>query len=321
MPSNKVPIHERAFSAGDITAVNAYRIKLAALKQRLSEGGYQIRETPHFLVCQRPTSPTLLVHWFPQVAIDGNLGHYLMEELRPLGMLANQQRYGDIFGAVVGSIFPRDNERAWRLFAANTLRHYHRLLASQMETEAPAPDCTYPIEVFAALYRRVHGLCAGASLLDAGCSSGFLPLILAERLPALARVVGIDIRAEPFPIARAIAGERHLANVEFTQADLLSYEIASFAPFDTVTLLHVLEHFSETEMYRVLANLLRITKRRLVIAVPFEEGEPEAAYGHEQLFTREKLEAAGRWCIAQWGSGQMQYEDCAGGLIWLDRFS
>ncbi len=321
MPSNKVPIHERAFSVGDITGVNAYRIKLDALKQRLREGGYHIRETPHFLVCQRPGNPTLLVHWFPQVAIDGNLGHYLMEELQPLGMLANLRRYGDIFGAIVGSIFPRDNERAWRLFATNTLQRYHRLLAPELEIEAPAPDCTYPIEVFAALYRRVHDLCAGASLLDAGCSSGFLPLIIAERLPALAKVVGIDIRAEPFSVARAIAGELRLANVEFIQADLLSHEIASFRPFDTVTLLHVLEHFSETEMYRVLANLLGITTRRLVIAVPYEEGEPEAAYGHKQLFTREKLEAVGRWCIAQWGSGQMHYEDCAGGLIWLDRFS
>src|SRR5947209_6342469 len=95
MHSNKVPIHERAFSVGDIIGVNAYRIKLDALKQRLREGGYHIRETPHFLVCRRPASPVLLVHWFPQVAVDGNLGHYLMEELQPLGMLANPQRYGD----------------------------------------------------------------------------------------------------------------------------------------------------------------------------------------------------------------------------------
>ena len=100
--------------------------------------------------------------------------------------------------------------------------------------------------------------CAGESLLDAGCSSGFLPLILSERLTALRNVAGIDIRAEPFAVARAIAQERHLENVYFKQVDLLSDEMGSFGPFDTVTMLHVLEHFSEADMYGVLAKLLRL---------------------------------------------------------------
>jgi hypothetical protein len=109
--------------------------------------------------------------------------------------------------------------------------------------------------------------------------------------------------------------------VRFDQVDLLSDEMGSCGPFDTVTALHVLEHFREEDMYAVLAKLLRVTARRLIIAVPYEVGTPEPAYGHEQLFMREKLEAVGRWCIQQWGAGQAYYEECAGGLIYLDRVS
>lgn len=316
-----IPIQERACAMGNIIGVNAYHVRLDALKRRLIEGGYDSHETPHFLVCCRPEPSTapgasmLLVHWFAPDAIDSNLGHYLMEELKPLGLLANAQQYGEVIGAVVNSVAPRNPEQAWHLFATNTLRGLRDLIAS----EQPAPDWSFPMAVFAALYRRVYDLCAGESLLDAGCSSGFLPLMMAELLPSLTHVVGIDIYADPFAVARMIAREKHLVNVQFIQADLLSDDMALLPAFDTVTLLHVLEHFSDSAIYGVLANLLKLTARRLIIAVPFEEGEPEPAYGHEQLFTREKLEAVGNWCIEQWGNGTMRYEDCAGGLLWVER--
>ncbi len=75
--SRQVPFQERAFSLGDIIGVNAYRVNRDVLKQRLAEGGYQVHTTPHFLVCQQPGAPTIVVHWFPPAAIDGDLGHHL----------------------------------------------------------------------------------------------------------------------------------------------------------------------------------------------------------------------------------------------------
>jgi len=144
-------------------------------------------------------------------------------------------------------------------------------------------------------------------------------LVAAERFPALTRVVGIDIRTEPFTVARILAEERHLANVRFDQADLLAGDLSAFGHFDTVTVLHVLEHFTEADMYHVLKNLLALTSRRLIIGVPYEQ-EPESAYGHEQLFTRTKLEAVGNWCLEQLGGGQARCEDCAGGLLYLDPY-
>jgi len=313
--TRKVPFRERAFKAGSFISVNAYSVNQAALAQLITSAGYHIHETPHFMVCSQTRSPTILVHRFAPAAIDADLGHYFMQELKPLGLLAQPQDYGDIFAAVVGSLSPGDPQRSWHLFGTNTLQRYHQLLA--MESETSLSDS--PITVFSTLYRRVCELVAGASLLDAGCSFGFLPLVAAERVPSLTRVAGVDIRTDPFPVARAIAAGRHLANVHFAQADLLAGDFASIGRFATVTALHVLEHFSEADMYRVLANLLKVTRQRLIIAVPYEPGEPEAAYGHKQLFTRSKLEALGRWCLAQSGAGQATCENCAGGLLLVDR--
>jgi len=337
----KVPFRERAFVAGKFIGVNGYRVNQAALAQLISENGYHIHETPHFMICTQTHSPTILVHRFAPSEIDADLGRYFMQELKPSGLLAQPQDYGDIFAVVVGSLSPADPQRAWHLFGTNTLHRYHRLLAvestppqyelpiavssttSVLPGQAPgrsSPQGDSPIAVFSTLYRRVCELVAGASLLDAGCSFGFLPLVVAECIPSLTRVVGVDIRPDPFPVARAIAAERHLANVQFTPADLLAGDFTSIGRFATVTALHVLEHFSVEAMYRVLANLLKVTGQRLIIAVPYEPGEPESAYGHEQLFTRSKLDALGHWCLDQLAGGRATCEDCAGGLLLIDRY-
>lgn len=318
--ARKVPIHERACAVGSITGINAYRINRPLLKQRLREGGYQLHETPHFLLCRRIETPTtIVVHWFAPDEIDACIGQYFMQELKPMGILAEPHHYGELFGAVVCSLYPRDVQRALRLYATNTLQRYQqRLTYDTVDSTDVLLDS--PIDVFSTLYRWVYALRLGESFLDAGCSFGFLPLLIADRLPALTRVVGVDIQTDPFAILRGIAEERQLKNVQFVQADLLSDDVDKLGQFDTVTLLHVLEHFTEEDMYRVLTRLLQVTMQRLIIAVPYEDVEPERAYGHEQLFSRAKLEAVGAWCIEQWdGMGQMRYEDCADGLLLIER--
>ncbi len=311
-----VPIQERACTVGHIIGINAYRVNRASLKESLVRQGCQLQETPHFLVGSRSTGPTVVAHWFAPEAIDGDLGGYFIEELKPCGLLPDPESFGEVFGAVVGSLTPREPQRAWHLFATNTLARYHRLISTEQHT----PVSASPVEVFATLYKRVCAWSVGQRLLDAGCSFGFLPLVVGERVPALATVLGVDIRVDAFPVVRAIAEERHLANVQFAQADLLTDDGRHLGHFDTVVALHVLEHFSEAAMYRVLANLLQVTPRRLIIAVPYESGEPEPAYGHEQLFSRAKLEALGRWCLdqPQFSGGRMLYEDCVGGLLLVE---
>lgn len=312
----RVRFQDRAFANGNFVGVNAYRVNLSAFRQLMVEGGYGVEETAHFLLGRREDAPTVVVHWFAPEMVDSNLGRYFLEELKPMGIVTQPWDFGAVFAVVIGSLFPRDPERGWHLYSTNTLHRYAQLMADPHPNSA---DYASPVAVFSTLYRRVCALLIGGSLLDAGCSSGFLPLIVAEHVPALSAILGVDIRPEPFAVGRAIAGERGLAHVQFAQADLLAADLPTIGHFDTVTILHVLEHFSEADMYRVLENLLQITTRRLIIAVPYESGEPEAVYGHEQLFTRARLEAVGQWCLTQWGGGQMQCEDCAGGLLYIDR--
>jgi SAM-dependent methyltransferase len=315
--NKKVSSRERTIIVGDVIGINGYRVNRAALKQRFAEGGYQAHETPHFLLFTRSEPPTtVVVHWFAPEAIDADLGDYVIQELKPLGILAQPQDFSDVFGAMVGSLFPYDIQRAWHLYGANTLRRYHDLLMNP-----PGSPVTHStIDTFAALYSRVFELLVGDNFLDAGCSFGFLPLLVAQQFPALSKVVGIDIRPEPFTTTRLIAEERGLKNVQFAHADLLTGDLSTPGYFDTVTALHVLEHFTEEAMYRVLRNLLRVTARRLILAVPYEQGEPEILYGHEQLFSRSKLEVVGRWCLQQWGgASRMWYEECEGGLLLVER--
>ncbi|MGB8343548.1 MAG: class I SAM-dependent methyltransferase [Ktedonobacteraceae bacterium] len=312
----QVPIQERAISVGNVVGVNGYRVNLASLKQRFGEDGYQLHETPHFLLFRREQTPsTVVIHWFPPEAIDTDIEYYFMQELQQSGILVKPQDYTDIFTVVVGSLFPHDAQKAFYLYATNTLRRYRYLLEDAREVSLTSPI----IGMFATLYRRVFNLPLGESFLDAGCSFGFLPLLVAERIPAMKRIIGVDIRTDSFVTVRAIAEERQFNHIQFIQADLLAEKFDEFGHFDTVTALHVLEHFNEADMYRVLANLLKMTSRQLVIAIPYEAGKPERAYGHEQLFTPAKLEALGQWCLQQWGSGQTWYEDCAGGLLIIKR--
>lgn len=316
----RVPIRDRAFTINDLTCINGYRANRTLLKQRFAEGGYLLQETSHFLLCTRATAPsTILVHWLSPEEIDADLGNMFMQELKPFGLLSDAQQFGQVFAVVVFSLFPDDPQRALRLYATNTLQRYRNLLAGT-SIEYSLLDST--IHAFASVYRRVFQLCVGDRFLDAGCSFGFLPLLIAERFPSLVQVVGMDIDTDSFAIVRAIAEEQQLKHVHFAQADLLAGDFGSPGAFDTVTALHILEHFSESDMYRVLSNLLQITSQRLILAVPYETDEPEITYGHEQLFSRDKLEAVGTWCLQQLGGqGKISYEECAGGLLLIERLS
>ena len=312
----KVSLQECAFTMGDFIGINGYRMNRTFLKNSLVEKGYHMCETPHFLIGQHSTlSKKLIIHWFAPEEIDITLGNYFISDLKPLGILSQSHQFSDLFGVIMFSLFPHDIQHAQHLFAMNTLKHYHNLL----ESDNNSIRSHFTAEIFTALYRRVFELLVGESILDAGCSFGFLPLLIGEHLPSLKKVVGIDIEADPFSVVRTIAEERSVKNVSFLQADLLVDNSTVLGCFDTITLLHVLEHFTELQMYQVLTHILKVTSQRLIIAVPYEPEEPEAIYGHRQLFSRKKLEAVGLWCIQQMKTGQVFYEYCEGGLLVIDR--
>jgi SAM-dependent methyltransferase len=243
--------------------------------------------------------------------------HFVALELQPLGLLPTSQRYGEILAGIVGSGFPEDARRAWKYFGANTLQRF--LVYLSTASAPPYPEYTV-IGSFATQYQRICELFSGKTFLDAGCESGFLPLLIAERMPFMECVIGLDIRPDMFDIAREIAEERQLHTVQFVQSDLVAEDFHAIGQFDTVAAIGVIEHFVEGDMRNVLTNLLKVTKQRLILTVPYGEETPTVFYGHEQLFTPARLENLGKWCLEQMGgSGKMWVEECVGGLLLIER--
>lgn len=318
--TRRVPIHERSVLVGEVIVVNGYRANRTALKARFAEGGYQLHETKHFWLFTRSEEPkTILVHWFAPEEMTTNIPGYLAEELLPFELVNSNHQLGELFAGIVGgAVFPSDVQRAWNYFGANTLQRLLAFVGSSI-TLGVTEYGIFAASAF--LYQRVLELCVGERFLDAACNGGFLSLLLAERVPFVREAVGIDLDANVFRVAQDLAAERHLTNVRYLQTDLRADHFSALGNFDTVTALHVLEHFSEAEMYRVLTNLLQVTTHRLICAVPYE-AEPSQAFDHKQLFTRQKLEAVGAWCLEQMqGKARMWYEDLPRqtGLLLIER--
>lgn len=314
----KIPIQEKSVFVGDMIVINGYKVNRTALKRRFAEGGYHTHETPHFLLFTRSDTPsTILVHGFGPEEMNADIKHYLIYELKPLGLLTQPARFGEILSGIVGSFFPEHAAAAWHGYGAKTLQRF--LLFLSTARTAQVFDYYATIGSFANRYQRVCELCVGESFLDVGSESGMLPLIIAERMPFMQQVLGIDIHMDMLKIAGELAEERHLPQVHFLQADVLSHTFHEVGQFDTVIALHVIEHFTETEMYYALTNLLYATKYRLILAVPYEK-EAETVYEHRQVFTREKLETVGQWCLQQMnGAGRMWCEECDGGLLLIEK--
>ena len=61
---------------------------------------------------------------------------------------------------------------------------------------------------------------------------------------------------------------------------------------DTVYAVHLLEHLPPDLAPVVLGEMLRLARRRVVVAVPYED-EPNPAWGHVRTFDGDALDALG----------------------------
>lgn len=109
-----------------------------------------------------------------------------------------------------------------------------------------------------------------ASLLDVGCAHGILASALAG---SVGSVVGVDQRR--FGTV-AENGWRH----RVCDAESLPF---TDGEFDTVTALEVIEHQPDGKFERVLAELRRVTARRLIITVPWKEPTPLPRWHHQRF--------------------------------------
>jgi 2-polyprenyl-3-methyl-5-hydroxy-6-metoxy-1,4-benzoquinol methylase len=291
------------------------------LAGRLRSRGYGARETPHFAVWERPSDRlAIVVHGFGEATVDEDLPEVVAGELGPLGLAGSAREFGDALFAIVASTCPPslrcptcgrlhlDDPAIWRHYCLNTLARLGPLLDAPAASRAGSH-----VAQFAAVYRRILTLRAGASVLDVGSNLGLLPVVLAARAAGV-DVVGCDNRAEAIACAADLAAAAgHADRVRFRLADVLAPDFPEIGRFDMVTAVHVLEHLPEDRLPAALANLLRVTAGRLVVAVPYEE-TAQPLYGHEQVFTPEKLRRWGSWCVER-GGGRSWCEDVSGGLL------
>ncbi len=230
-------------------------------------------ETPHFLIQDGRIRPR-----FSGRGISNELAGHIATELAPLGLVPDGPAFERVFVEVVLATDP-DPMQAWAGFYGNTLRRLRR----------PDPGGAGSVATFARIYAHVMSLIRGTTVLDVGCCFGFLPLLAADRNPRL-RVLGTDL----VPATVALAGRISRAQgspARFAAADLLALPVADKA-VDTVLAVHVLEHLPAEVSARALAQLRRVARHRVVIAVPLEEA-PDPTFGHVQAFDLPRLARIG----------------------------
>ncbi len=229
--------------------------------------------TPHFLIHEGRIRPRL-----GSDEISNELAGHIAAELGPLGLVPDGPAFERVFVESVQAAHP-DPTQAWNLFYGNTMRRLRR----------PDHGGTGSVATFARIYDHVLSLIRGTTVLDVGCCFGFLPLLAADRDPRL-RVIGTDL----VPSAVALAGRIARAQgsrARFAAADLLALPVADQA-VDTVLAVHILEHLEAEASALAVAQLCRVARHRVVIAVPLE-ATPDPTFGHIQAFDLARLAGLG----------------------------
>ncbi|GHJ99347.1 mycofactocin oligosaccharide methyltransferase MftM [Streptomyces sp. NPDC003753] len=242
---------------------------------------HRIVRTQHFTLRRRGRRVEL-GHSLRPEQLDNDLAGLLAEELFAPGWLSGSDIFERVFTGVVRSCVDGPLP-AWTTFYDNTLARIRR----HWRTAEPAGHSS--IAGFAPVYRRALDLVAPGTVLDLGSCFGFLPLLLAERRGHT--VIASDLSWGTMRLLDAVARERGLP------LDTLACDAARVPlpdrSVDTVTVIHVLEHLDPGHGDTVVQEALRLARRRVVVAVPYED-EPTAAYGHVQCFTQDQLAELGR---------------------------
>ncbi|MFZ1829939.1 MAG: methyltransferase [Candidatus Competibacteraceae bacterium] len=316
------------------------RHRHALLVNGLEQHAAPLAASAHFqlypLTATVPTDELIIVHDFSAAQIDNNLGYSVVSELLPL-LAAHRDRVDsgysdqDLFERSVGDIvrsMAGNEQRAWRLFYANTLNATQISAGLGQPPGRPDGIASDFIGLFGAIYRYaldlIEALPAATTpptVLDVATCFGFFPLLL-ERVRAttgtLGEIAGCDLNPALMGFAADYARHQDLAEVNFGVADILDEDLErELAPlparFDVVTALHLLEHLEPAQTEQAVANLWRLTARRLIIAVPLET-VPDPRYGHQQVFDRDRLLAIGRTL-----GGHFEYFEYHGGWLVIDR--
>jgi SAM-dependent methyltransferase len=207
-----------------------------------------------------------LRHRIPPDDLSNDLAGWIADDLVAPGLIP-ASAFERTFVSVVGS--------AWLPFYRNTLRELARGGAPGGTNAGMAP-----------VHERAAALAVG-SVVELGCCFGFLALRLAhDGHPVTAVDLSPGTVALLASVAPALGASLHAVAGDAMAAPLVDHSA------DTVFAVHLLEHLPPPFAARVIGEMLRLARRRVVVAVPFEDA-PNPTWGHIRTFDLAALDALG----------------------------
>lgn len=257
------------------------RVRAVGPLRQWSRGGVR---TPHFDV-RHVGSRVHVDHWVPAARVDDDLAGLLADELFTPGWLRGTELFERVFTGVVRTSAV-DPLEAWLLFYRNSLVSVAGALGG-VASPGSGGSGHGTIAGYAPVYAHAEGLLAPGSVLELGSCFGFLSLRLAG---GGRRVVASDVSAGTMRLLSTMApllGVR----LETRVADAARFP-APDGSADTVLAVHLLEHLDAAHGARVLAEAVRLARRRVVVAVPLEDVADET-WGHVRTISLDDLRAWG----------------------------
>ena len=275
------PAHPGRWENGDVVVCHLDR---AAVPVRLASGRAPELVSEHFEV-HRPGGRLLVLHRFRPDELDDDVSTLVAGELG--AVVESAPVFERIVTGIVRSTVG-DPLTAWSTFYANSLavlRHPERAVVPGEPPEASLAG-------FAPVHARALDEVVGSTVADLGTCFGFLPLRMAERG---LDVVATDHTPGTMRLLSAVAGTgivpEAATRLRTAACDARELPLRDDA-VDTVTAIHLLEHLPAADAPAVVAQMCRVARRRVVVAVPFEE-VPDPVYGHLCRFTPDVLTALG----------------------------
>ncbi len=233
-----------------------------------------------------------LVHTFTAAEISDDAMLLALEDVIDAGALRGQWEFEEAAVGLIRTCSVHTDD-AWAGFYDNSLRALRDGTAR-----------------FAPVHRRARSLISGSSVLEVGCCFGFFALRCAED--------GLSVAACDISIGAvnllAQAARRRDTTVVAAVGDATDLDRAD-SSVDTVTLIHLLEHLPADLARAAIIEALRVARRRVVIAIPYED-RPSEHFGHLVRLGPENLHA---WADAVDHAGAKILTDHGGWLVLTPR--
>jgi SAM-dependent methyltransferase len=207
-----------------------------------------------------------LRHRVPPEELSNDLAGWIADDLVGPGLIP-PSAFERTFVSVVGS--------AWLPFYRNTLRELARGGAPGGTNADMAP-----------VHDRAADLAVG-SVVELGCCFGFLSLRLVRDGH---RVTAVDLSPGTVALLASIAPALKTP-LHTLVGDATAVPLADRSA-DTVLAVHLLEHLPPPLAYLAVTEMVRVARRRVIVAVPFEDA-PNPTWGHLRTFDRDDLDALG----------------------------